>query len=81
MLHLHLTTCFNLLDAICRQTDRDAMLEHSAGGRWGGGDSACAFISAYVFIYAVFQSKETASGVKHSLHADSTEGWQQHQSD
>lgn len=79
MFLLHLTTCFNLLDAICRQTDRDAMLR--AQSQRGRGDSACASISARVFIYAAFQHKETASGVKHSLYADSTEGWQQHKND
>lgn len=73
MFLLHLTTCFNLLDAICRRADRDAMLR--ARIQRGRGDSACASISACVFIYAAFQPKETASGVKHSLHADSTDGW------
>lgn len=78
MLLLHLTTCFNLLDAICRQTDRDATLRAQRRG-WGW-LSMDVHQCVCIYIHRV-SAKETASGVKHSLHADSTEGWQQHQSD
>lgn len=52
MLHLHLTTCFNLLDAICGQTDRDAMLR--AQCRWGrrrGGVTQHVLSSARMYLY------------------------------
>lgn len=50
MFLLQLATCFNLLAAICRQADRDVMLE--AQSQRGGSISAC------VFLHAAFGSSQ-----------------------
>lgn len=77
MFLLHLTTCFNLLDAICRQWCEAKSTEPE-----GEGVTQHVRPSVRVYLYTLpFQPKATASGVKHSLYADSTEGWQQHKSD
>lgn len=52
MLHLHLTTCFNLLDAIGRQTDRDAMLRAQCLGV-GGWLSMCFHQRVCIYIRRV----------------------------